>query len=166
MGYAPAIKIHSGGTQIGKWDKDGIDVGKGAIKGANITLGGAENADGWLRINNASGQQIGKWDNTGASITGSLRASDSNGYANIANGVMSMQSTTNRSMINMRRGQESDKMYVSFSPTTIYAEKGNLSATVDWVDLLYMLKDYQDHDGHGVFQKWDDTPNGQPIVKE
>ena len=165
MGYAPAIKIHSGGTQIGKWDKDGIDVGKGAIKGANITLGGNNNADGWLRINNASGTQIGKWDNTGASITGSLRASDSNGYANIANGVMSMQSTTNRSMINMRRGQESDKMYVSFSPTTIYAEKGNLSATVDWVDLLYMLKDYQDHDGHGVFQKWDDTPYGQPIIK-
>lgn len=166
MGYAPAIKIHSGGTQIGKWDKDGIDVGKGAIKGANITLGGAENANGWMHILNASGQQIGKWDMDGASITGSLRASDSNGYANISNGVMSMQSTTNRSMINMRRGEEGDKLYVSFSPTTIYAENGNLSATVDWVDLLYMLKDYQDHDGHGVFQKWDDTPNGQPIVKE
>lgn len=165
MGYAPSIKIFSGGTQIGKWDKDGIDVGKGAIKGANITLGGAGNADGWLKINNASGQQIGKWDNAGASITGSLRATDSDGYANIANGVMSMQSNTNRSMINMRRGQESDKMYVSFSPTTIYAEKGNLSATVDWIDLLYMLKDYQDHDGHGVFQKWDDTPDGQPIIK-
>lgn len=166
MGYAPAIKIHSGGTQIGKWDKDGIDVGKGAIKGANITLGGNGNANGWMHILNASGQQIGKWDKDGASITGSLRASDSNGYANIANGVMSMQSTTNRSMINMQRGQESDKMYVSFSPTTIYAEKGNLSATVDWVDLLYMLKDYQNLDGHGVFQKWHDTPDGQPIVKE
>lgn len=153
------------GPYTNAWTIDG-NLNADFIYGGTLTLGGQNNGNGWMRILNASGQQIGKWDNAGASITGSLRATDSNGYANISNGVMSMQSTTNRSMINMRRGQESDKQYVSFSPTTIYAENGNLSATVNWVDLLYMLKDYQDHDGHGVFQKWDDTPDGQPIVKE
>ena len=153
------------GPYTNAWTIDGNLIAD-FIHGGTLTLGGNNNANGWLRILNAAGQQIGKWDNAGASITGSLRATDSNGYANIANGVMSMQSTTNRSMINMRRGQDSDHQYVSFSPTTIYAESGNVSLTKNWIDLLSMLEDYQDNDGHGVFQKWHDTPDGQPIVKE
>jgi hypothetical protein len=68
-------------------------------------------------------------------------------------------------MINMRRGQESDKMYVSFSPTTIYAENGNVSLTKDWIDLLAMLDAYQDLGGRSLFQKWNDTENGQPLIK-
>ena len=161
MGYAPAIKIHSGGTQIGKWDKDGIDVGKGAIKGANITLGGAGNANGWMHILNANGQQIGSWDNSGANINGQIHASDSHGTAHVQNGVISIVSDTNRSMFNMTRGND----YISFSPSTIYWTDGDVSYTKSWGDLLGMLDKYQKDDGEGLLGTWEGTTSGHIIVK-
>lgn len=161
MGYAPAIKIHSGGTQIGKWDANGIDVGKGAIKGANITLGGNGNANGWMHILNASGQQIGSWDNSGANINGQIHASDSHGTAHVQNGVISIISDTNRSMFNMAKGND----YISFSPSTIYWTDGDVSYTKNWKDLLGMLDKYQDNDGSGLLGTWEGTTSGHIIVK-
>ena len=42
------------------------------IKGGTLTLGGANNANGSLKILNSAGEQIGSWDNTGAEIVGKL----------------------------------------------------------------------------------------------
>ena len=60
---------NASGTQIGKWDKDGISVSSGTINGASIILGGSNNTSGTLVIRNASGTQIGKWDKDGLSVT-------------------------------------------------------------------------------------------------
>ena len=49
----------------------------GTIRGANITLGGASNANGWVEILNASGQRVGRWDNGGQYI-GNIVSSLSN----------------------------------------------------------------------------------------
>ena len=156
------------GPYTNAWTIDGNLIAD-FIHGGTLTLGGNNNANGWLKINNASGTQIGKWDKDGADITGALHANDTQGTCNVENGTITLWQNaqySNRSMIKMRRGQDSDHQYVSFSPTTIYAESGNVGITKNWVDLLGMLSDYQDNDGHGVFQKWHDTPDGQPIVKE
>ena len=162
MGYAPAIKIHSGGTQIGKWDKDGIDVGKGAIKGANITLGGNGNANGWMHILNASGQRIGSWDNSGANITGSLHTNDSGGRCDIENGVINLTTTvSDRRMISMQKGDD----YISINPTTVYWTDGNISYTKTWKNLFEMLDKYQHNDGEGLLGTWEGTDYGQPIIK-
>lgn len=162
MGYAPAIKIHSGGTQIGKWDEDGIDVGKGAIKGANITLGGAGNANGWMHILNSSGQQIGSWDNSGANITGSLHTQDEGGSCDIENGVINLTTTvSDRRMINMKRGNYE----ISINPSTIYWTDGNIAFTKTWKNLFEMLDKYQDNDGEGLLGTWEGTDYGQPIIK-
>ena len=40
--------------------------------GGTLTLGGQNNANGWLRILNAAGSQIGKWDNNGLTGSGAL----------------------------------------------------------------------------------------------
>lgn len=66
--YAPGITIHNGGTQIGKWDANGINVGKGSINGASIVLGGSNNGSGTLTINNGNGQNIGTWNNGGIEV--------------------------------------------------------------------------------------------------
>ena len=54
-------------------------INGGNIRGGTITLGGASNGNGVLKINNASGTQIGKWDKDGltatnANITGAITA--------------------------------------------------------------------------------------------
>lgn len=55
-------------TVIGKWDKDGINVGRGSINGASIVLGGSNNGSGTLTINNGNGQNIGTWNNGGIEV--------------------------------------------------------------------------------------------------
>ena len=56
------------GSEIGRWDKDGITLNKGAIAGPSITLGGSNNQNGVLRIYDASGNEIGKWDKDGVTL--------------------------------------------------------------------------------------------------
>ena len=70
------IVAADGQTIIGKWTKDGIDVGKGSIHGANLSLGangGDNNNDGTLTIygwNSSTNQRyvIGTWNKTGLTI--------------------------------------------------------------------------------------------------
>lgn len=165
MGYAPSIKIFNGGTQIGKWDKDGIDVGKGAIKGANITLGGNGNTDGWMHINNSSGSQIGRWDNSG------LRVNDGNGNCDINNGTIGLNSKTNRSLIAMEKQSSggSREKYLSINPSSIFFEdltdSPAWSKTVDVRTLIDMIAMYDEQGGHSLFQQWGDLSTGQPLIK-
>ncbi len=66
----------------------------GTIKGANITLGGASNANGWVEILNASGQRVGRWDNSGQYV-GNIVSSLSNPNTKIGtNGAITTKSLT------------------------------------------------------------------------
>ena len=90
----------SNGNLIGKWDKDGLDVGKGSISGANITLGGSGNTYGYVSILNASGTEIGRWDRNGIVASGTITTTNGNiggftiGSTNIHNGMTSLSDTT------------------------------------------------------------------------
>lgn len=57
------------GTFSNAWTIDGHLLAT-FIQGGTLTLGGAGNANGTLRILNANGQQIGKWDKDGISASG------------------------------------------------------------------------------------------------
>lgn len=153
------------GPYTNAWTIDGNLIAD-FIHGGTLTLGGNNNANGILVINNGSGTQIGKWDRSGivangADITGSVHASDSHGTANISNGVVSITSDTSRSMLNMTRGDN----YISFNPTSIYWTDGDISYTKNWKDLLGMLDKYQNNDGSGLLGTWEGTSTGQPIIK-
>ena len=62
------VKSSDNSTVIGTWDKNGLDVKKGSIKGASLTVGGNGNADGYISVTNASGTEIGRWDNSGLDV--------------------------------------------------------------------------------------------------
>lgn len=76
-GHSLSVDKITGSITNGSW---GIDFQNGTmsigtltandIKGGTLTLGGANNVNGVLKILNASGTQIGKWDNTGINVTG------------------------------------------------------------------------------------------------
>ena len=58
------IVQNSSGTEIGRWDKNGINVKQGSISGTGITLGGSGNT-GKISLLNGSNVEIGKWDKNG-----------------------------------------------------------------------------------------------------
>ena len=73
------IKIFANdGTLLGKFDSSGIDVKKGSIKGADITLGGTDNTNGTMKILDASGNVVASADRQGMNIYRGMFAS----YAN------------------------------------------------------------------------------------
>lgn len=154
------------GPYTNAWTIDGNLIAD-FIHGGTLTLGGNNNANGWLKINNASGTQIGKWDNsgitaTGANITGSLHTNDSGGKCDIENGVINLTTTvSDRRMISMRKGDD----YLSINPTTIFWTDGNISYTKTWKNLLEMLDLYQHDYGESLFETWEGTSTGQPIIK-
>lgn len=61
-------------TIIGSWTPSGIDVKKGSINGAGITLGGSNNASGTLTIKDANGNTIGTWNNGGINVNAGIVA--------------------------------------------------------------------------------------------
>ena len=61
------IVYNSSGTEIGRWDKEGIKVKSGTIEGTGITVGGSGNA-GTITVKNSGGTPIGTWDNTGIDV--------------------------------------------------------------------------------------------------
>lgn len=48
---------NASGVQIGKWDKDGINVKSGTIQGANIKAGGQNNGNGIIEVYSNSGER-------------------------------------------------------------------------------------------------------------
>lgn len=64
--------LDNAGSEIGRWDKNGINVKKGTIAGPSITLGGASNKNGVIMVQNSSGDKIGQWDNGGIYTTGAV----------------------------------------------------------------------------------------------
>lgn len=66
--------LDASGEVIGRWNKDGLTVYKGSIRGTDLILGGLNNKDGKLSMNGASGETVGKWDKDGLTVyKGNLR---------------------------------------------------------------------------------------------
>lgn len=55
------------GTEIGRWDKNGIDVKLGTVSGTTINVGGS-GTPGSINIYNQSGNVIGSWTKTGIDV--------------------------------------------------------------------------------------------------
>lgn len=71
------IIYNSSGTEIGRWDKNGISVKAGSItggtiNGASITLGGSNNTSGTITVKDANGNTIGTWNKDGLTASGLL----------------------------------------------------------------------------------------------
>jgi phage minor structural protein, N-terminal region len=65
--------LNSSGAEIGRWDREGINILSGRIlanliKGGTLTLGGNNNVNGMLSILDASGAEVGCWDRDGINI--------------------------------------------------------------------------------------------------
>ncbi|MDD6195426.1 MAG: hypothetical protein PUB12_00760 [[Clostridium] aminophilum] len=54
---------------IGKWDKNGLAVYQGEIRGTTIRAGGGTGENGGFYVYGNDGRQIGSWNNNGISIT-------------------------------------------------------------------------------------------------
>lgn len=102
------------------------------IKGDTLTLGGKNNEDGRLIVNNASGQQVGKWDKDGISVSsGSITGGSINGATitvggnNNASGVIKVNDANGTQVgkwdkdgISLSKGKLSsadDKVYVDLT---------------------------------------------------
>ncbi len=91
-------------------------------KGGTLTLGGANNANGLLRILDASGNQIGTWNNNGIGITkgsinlGSLFSADSSGNV-IANSLKSSNAQITGGSININTSSDTDNLIVLSGPS-------------------------------------------------
>ncbi len=67
-------KLTNNGTDNGIYLQNGkLYISFSAARGGELTLGGANNVNGSMRVLNSSGVQVGKWDNSGAEIEGKFR---------------------------------------------------------------------------------------------
>lgn len=141
MGYAPSIKIYNGGTQIGKWDKDGIDVGKGSIKGANVILGGNNNANGYLQILNASNGQIGLWNNAGLTANGTY------GAAKINEGRIDLTPASDKNGVQINRHYSGGWRYFAMDETRLYIDwrDSNVFIDVEWNKVIDVADSLWEH---------------------
>lgn len=62
--------VGADGKQIGKWDKDGIEITKGSLSGTSITLGGENDRNGKARVLDADGNEIVRLDQSGVYAKG------------------------------------------------------------------------------------------------
>lgn len=119
------------GNVIGKWDRDGLDVKKGSLKGASLELGGANNANGTITIKNASGSVIGTWTNAGLSVIGGSITG-----ATISGGQID-QTSDSGGYLQMKKGKITG------------GKAGENVATINWVDSVagnYVLSVQSDHE--------------------
>ena len=116
------------------------------IHGGTLTLGGNNNQNGWMKIQNSSGVQTGKWDNT------SLVVNDDIGTCTIQSGAITLEADSGRSLIKMIRHEGNNRYEVSFNATDLYFqinEQGQTpySGSVDWERVVGVAKYYEDHGG-------------------
>ena len=139
---------NASGTQIGKWDKDGLSVSSGTISGglinggmisgANLEAGGSNNANGVITVKDSSGAQIGKWDKDGISLSkGKLSSSDSNVYVDLTNGEISCTQLVGKygnSWYYLKIGQNSHMMQLSSGGSTGAASlQFDMPSSGDWI---------------------------------
>lgn len=62
--------LDASGSVIGRWNKAGLTVYKGSIRGTDLILGGLSNKEGSLKILNSNGSIIGTLDRDGLVING------------------------------------------------------------------------------------------------
>ena len=83
-------RLTSNGTIQGIYMENGqLYINANYIKSGTLVLGGSNNQNGVLRINNASGTQIGKWDKDGIDINGGkIRTYNGNAWLEISSAEM------------------------------------------------------------------------------
>lgn len=62
--------LDASGNVIGIWNKDGLTVYKGSIRGTDLYLGGLNNKDGSLTVYDGSGNIVGEFDKDGIVLNG------------------------------------------------------------------------------------------------
>ena len=135
---------NASGTTIGTWDKDGINVLSGSIKGttivgSTITVGGASTERGLLRIVDDGGELIGSWNYEGIHVMkGSIRGTTITGNTisgnTISGGTVSGATVSGGTVSG-----------TTIKGTKIYLESGNSSG----IKLVASGTEYGtiDHDG-------------------
>lgn len=78
------IMYDANGAEIGRWDKNGLNVKKGDITGLKLRLGGINGADGSIIMYDANGAEIGRWDKDGFTTK---KGAINGGSINIGNGT-------------------------------------------------------------------------------
>lgn len=106
----------------------GVDVRKGSIKGANITLGGAENVNGYVKVLDASGNEVAILDLNGLDLQkGSIHGADITlGGAGNANGWMKLLDASGNVIFNA----DNTGLYIYRGIIINYSADGNSRATM------------------------------------
>lgn len=150
--------LNENNTEIGKWNKDGIDVGSGAIRGG--TISGVT-----INVPNANAPlfkvtSAGNLTATGANITGTLKTTSGNTSATLQNGVLTLiHPGTEHNAISIFDG-DARNTEVSFGFDDLYwrSQPDEYYKSVPWhdivelVDLLYRRRNSLD----AVAAYWND----------
>lgn len=116
------------------------------INGGTLTLGGKDNANGVLIINNASGQQIGRWDRKGIVLTsGIISDLDQKNIWNLDTGELSISSILSSKAISIEAeindetsliqlGEDGKIRIISTEGVEIGAQTGTYGTIIDGVD--------------------------------
>lgn len=140
------------GPYTNAWTIDGNLIAD-FIHGGTLTLGGNNNANGWLKINNASGTQIGKWDNsgitaTGANITGAIHSTGSLGNAHLVDGVLNLTPADNKNGVKIQRKYGDKWRYFAMDESKLYIDWRDgegVFIDVEWNKVIDVAKSLWDH---------------------
>lgn len=95
--------LNASGSQIGKWDKDGISVSSGTIAGPTIRAGGNNNANGIIQVLNASGTAVVTLNASGLTVSAGSIAGPSItlGGSNNASGTLVVKNASGTNVITL-----------------------------------------------------------------
>lgn len=120
------IVYNSSGTEIGRWDKDGIKVKSGTIEGTGITVGGSGNV-GTITVKNSGGTPIGTWDNTGIDVKAGKLAGTTISGSTISGSTINVGGTGTAGSIVVKDG--TGNPIGSWTTAGIDIDKGTISGT-------------------------------------
>lgn len=117
------IVENSAGTEIGRWDANGLNVQKGQIKGSHIELG-SSSGDEMLIVKNTDGTEIGRWDVDGLNVQkGQIKGS------NIELGSV----TGNEKLVGYRNGNKAVELNNISMKFYSWKDAGNYVGTIESV---------------------------------
>lgn len=149
-------------------NKDGVDVRKGSIRGANLTLGGAGNNDGTMTLLDASGNVAAQLDKTGVDVRkGNIRGANLTlGGNGNADGTMVLLDTSG----NVICSADNTGFKIYRGIVASYSPDGRNRSTVSdgsfktWLENKYIVYlgegGYENHGSKGSAVLWLDGSHG------
>lgn len=128
------------GTFTNAWTIDGNLIAD-FIHGGTLTLGGAGNVNGWIRVLDARGNEIGWWSKDGASITGTVAAKAGGAEAYLRNGMLDLFPVNDHNAIHIERGNKK----LSMGEDNFYVERPGVATSCDWGTLAEIAHYWEDH---------------------